>query len=226
MLLRIGDQLGWRVKTEWLAIEHRTAEYLWIMMFDPTGCVDQQSKTSSMGFGEPVFSKAANLHKYALSKFVVESSNSHTLDQFAFELIDHSWAPPCCHRSSQLIRLTGRESSRDHGQPHGLLLENRHPHRFAKNRCNLLGGIRWLDPCFPGRQVRMDHVSLNRPWTHNGNLDHQIVKTSRLQSREHAHLCPALDLKDSHRIGSADHVIDSRVSGRNRRESERPVEMF
>ena len=53
----------------------------------------------------------------------------------------------------------------------------------------------------------MDHVALDRPRPDDRHLDHQIVETSRLQPRQHAHLGPALDLEDAHRVGAADHGV-------------------
>ena len=53
------------------------------------------------------------------------------------------------------------------------------------------------------------------PGPHNRHFDHQVVETTRLQPRQHAHLRPALDLKHAHRVRAADHVVHARVSGRD-----------
>ena len=50
------------------------------------------------------------------------------------------------------------------------------------------------------------------PWIGPGpndrHLDHQVVKRSRLEPGQHAHLRPALDLEHAHRVGAADHRIN------------------
>ena len=68
----------------------------------------------------------------------------------------------------------------------------------------------------PAPQIRMHHLPLDRPGPHNRHLDHQIVKRPRLQSRQHRHLRPALDLKHADRVGPADHVVHGLVVLRDR----------
>ena len=53
----------------------------------------------------------------------------------------------------------------------------------------------------------MDHAALDGPGPHDGHLDHQVVEPARLQSRQHRHLGPALDLEHAHGVGTADHVV-------------------
>jgi len=52
----------------------------------------------------------------------------------------------------------------------------------------------------------MHHSTLDRPGTHDGNLDNEVVKIFRPEAREHAHLRAALDLKDAERVAPLDHV--------------------
>jgi hypothetical protein len=96
-------------------------------------------------------------------------------------------------------------------------LEDRDAHGFTKDLSDLLVWIRRLLAGLPSRQIRVDHIPLNGAWPDDGNLDDQIIKTPGPESREHAHLSSALDLKDPERIGLADHVVDTRVLGRDRR---------
>ena len=63
----------------------------------------------------------------------------------------------------------------------------------------------------PRRQIRMHHTALNRTGSHDSNLHHQIIKTAGPQTRQHAHLGPAFNLKHAHRIGPANHVVGGAV---------------
>ena len=53
----------------------------------------------------------------------------------------------------------------------------------------------------------MHHAALDRTGPHDGHLHHQIVETPRAQSRQHALLGSAFDLKHPHRVSGADHVV-------------------
>ncbi len=63
----------------------------------------------------------------------------------------------------------------------------------------------------------MHHIPLDRARPHNRHLDHQVVKTPRLQPRQHAHLSPTLDLEHAHRVGPTDHLVHRRILGRHLR---------
>ena len=49
------------------------------------------------------------------------------------------------------------------------------------------------------------------PGPHDGDFDHQVVEAARLETRQHAHLGPALDLKDADGVGPADHLVHGGV---------------
>src|SRR5450432_1121900 len=68
-------------------------------------------------------------------------------------------------------------------------------------------------------KVGMNHPSLNGTGAHDGDLDHQIVKATRLHARQHGHLCAALDLEHPDGVGLADRVVHELVLGRNFGES-------
>ena len=57
-------------------------------------------------------------------------------------------------------------------------------------------------------EIGVDRTTLDRAGSDQGDLDHEVVKTARLEPRERGHLRPALHLEDPHRIGSANIVID------------------
>ena len=67
----------------------------------------------------------------------------------------------------------------------------------------------------------MDHIALDGTWTHQRDLDDEVVKTPRIHAREHGHLSAALDLKDTHSLPPRDHLESRRVIVRNAGHGER-----
>jgi hypothetical protein len=67
----------------------------------------------------------------------------------------------------------------------------------------------------------VDHVALNRPRTDNRHFNHQVIKATRLETRQHRHLRPTLDLKHTDGIRLADHVVNRRILGRDRGQIQR-----
>ena len=215
--LGIGDELGRGIETQRLAVEHRAAENLWVMMLDPARSIHKERKARRMRFGKPILSESAYLVEHRFGKRFIETIGAHAFEKLSSELIDHSGATPSGHGAAKLVGLAGGESRRDDRKPHGLLLEDRDAHGFTKYLSDLLVRIRRLLAGLPSRQIRVDHIPLNGAWPDDGNLDDQVIKTPGPESRKHAHLSSAFDLKDPERIGFADHVVDTRVLGRDRR---------
>ena len=63
-------------------------------------------------------------------------------------------------------------------------------------------------------EIRVDHLSHNRPGTDDGDLHDQIVKTARFQAGQGGHLSPALDLEYPDRVGFLQQIIDLGIIGR------------
>ena len=53
----------------------------------------------------------------------------------------------------------------------------------------------------------MDQIALDRSWSDERDLDHEVVKAARLQARQGVHLGAALDLEDTDGVGGADLVV-------------------
>ena len=62
-------------------------------------------------------------------------------------------------------------------------------------------------------EIGVDHVALNGAGSDDRDFDDQVVEGSRLQTRQHRHLRPALDLEDPDRVGVANHVVDGGILG-------------
>ena len=115
------------------------------------------------------------------------------------------------HRAAQLIRLSGREARSLDGQAHALLLKERYAQRALEHGLQLWMGVRDRFCAAAAANVRMHHVALNRARTNDGDLHDDVVKTPRSQTRQGRHLCARFNLKKSHRIGFAQHVVDAFV---------------
>ena len=113
---------------------------------------------------------------------------------------------------ADLVVIEQVESFAD-GQPHDLLLKDRHAKRFGENILDRFAGIGDGLEAMTAAQIGMDHAALNRPRADDGDLDHEIIEAARPQARQHAHLGPAFDLEDADGVGVTDHVVDGRIFG-------------
>ena len=120
-----------------------------------------------------------------------------------------------------LIGLARREAGGDDGDLHRLFLKQRHAQRLAEHRLQFLRGKGDLLQPLAATQIGMHHVALDRPRTHDRDLDDEIVEFFRLQPRQHRHLRAALDLEHADRVGALDHLIDASLLGRNGAERQR-----
>ena len=121
---------------------------------------------------------------------------------------------PGGHGAAQFVRPARRKASSLNGDLHHLLLKNGHTQGalecFFKLRLFQLE--RQLTACtLACQQIGVDHAALNRTGPHDGDLDHQIIKSARQQARQHAHLGPTLDLEGAHGIGAANHGVGGRI---------------
>ena len=213
MLAGRADQLGRRIKTHRLTVEQRGREGRRIVIFQPRGSVDQKREAGRVRFGKTIFAKAANLLEQVVGKLFAEPPSAHSLDQFAAKFVDDARPPPGPHGAAQLVGLAGREAGGDHGQPHGLFLKQRNAERSLEYDPDRVVGIGDRLAARAATQVRMDHLSLDRPRPNDRHFDHQVVILTRLKAGEHRHLGPAFDLKHSDGVGPADHVVNLLVSG-------------
>ena len=118
---------------------------------------------------------------------------------------------PSGHVAPQLIGLAAGVAGADDRDLHHLLLEERHAERPLEDR--LEDGMRRPGGFFAvsALQIRVHHAALDRAGPHDRDLDHQVVEGLGAQARQHRHLRAALDLKDAHRVGAADHRVDRRA---------------
>ena len=179
-----------------------------------------------MGFGEAVVPEPLDLAEAALRKLRVVAARHHAPDHLLLQLAERAAPAEGGHGATQRVRLVRRELRRLHGEPHRLLLKERHAEGLLEHPAQLvrrpvLGRRCRIDHLLQPvatTQVGMHHVALDRAGAHDRDLDHQVVEAARLEPGQHVHLRPALDLEDADRIGPAQHVVDLGVLLRHRGE--------
>ena len=100
------------------------------MALKPGRDVDQQREAGGVGFGEAVFAEALDLLEAAFGEVLLVAALDHAVDEFLAEILDLAAAPEGGHGPAQAVGLAGREAGADHGDAHGLFLEERHAQRL------------------------------------------------------------------------------------------------
>ena len=207
----IGHQLRRSVETHRQTVDNRCAKRGRVVMLQPSRNVNEFGKTGGVRLGETVFAKPANLTEHLLCKLARQTALFHPVDQFFMELIDQSGFAPFAHRPPQLIGFARREPGRDDGKLHCLFLKDRNPQRPVQDCFDFFVGINYRLLTVATLQIGMNHVTLDRTRPNDRDFDHQVIPTTRLEARQHAHLTAAFDLKNTNRIGSTNHVVNPRV---------------
>ncbi len=213
--LGVLHQLRGLIKPHGLAVEQCGQKTRGFVAFHPGAYVNQQRKTCRVALGKAVLAKALNLLKNLLSKGCVIPSGHHAADDACIKAMHPAAAAPRGHGAAQAVGLIGVKPRGQHGHLHHLLLKHGHTQGTAQGLLQARAGhVHRLQP-LATTQIRVHHAALNRPGAHNGDFDHQVVKTTRAQARQHGHLRPAFNLKHAHAVGAAQHVVGGRVFGRN-----------
>ena len=173
-----------------------------------------------MRLRETIFAEAADLREHMLGKLPGQPPREHAVDELSVKFVDHSRPPPGAHRTPQLVGFARRETGRHYRQPHRLFLEERHAERLFEHLADGVVGIGDGLLARPPPQVGVHHIPLDRPRPHDRHLDDEVVEAARPEPGQHAHLRPALDLENSHRIGPRDHLVNGRILGGNRGQRE------
>ena len=118
------------------------------------------------------------------------------------------------HRPAELVGLRRGEARQDDRHLHPLLLEEGDAQGPLEHglQPRIQVGDRLL--AVPAPQVGVHHVPLNRAGPDEGDLDDEVVETTRPDARKRVHLGARLDLEDPDRVGRADHVVNGRIVGR------------
>ena len=169
--------------------------------------------------GKPYSPKPRIWLKQFSAKAVVPA-RCHPPDEVLLEIADRADAAERRHCAAQAVGFDRREFGGFHGDAHRLLLEQRNAERVLQDALEfvlvaMLRRRRWVvrlltgfAEFLPPLQIRMHHLSLDRPRPHDRDLDDQVEEFLRPQSRQHRHLRPAFDLEGAERVGALDHLVD------------------
>ncbi len=166
-----------------------------------------------MRFRKTIFAETLDLLEDLAREVGAVVAGAHAAHQPLLEGLEPATPLPGGHRAAQAIRLARRKARRDHCELHHLFLKDRHAERALQDAFDRHARIGHLLLAAAAAQVRMHHVALDGAGPHERHLDDEIVVIARLQARQHRHLRARFDLKDTHRIGPADHVVDVFVIG-------------
>ena len=119
----ITDNLCRRIKPHGLRIQQRTGKNAWMMIFKPTGRIDQKRKTGGMAFRKPIGPKAFNLRKTACGKILFIAIALHAVHEECFKFTDIAMLFKRRQRSPQTIGLLWREARSHDCNLHGLFLK-------------------------------------------------------------------------------------------------------
>src|SRR5690606_5724923 len=97
--------------------------------------------TRGMRFREAVFAETLQLAVDLPRELLAVAVGAHAIDELALELLHAAALAPCRHRAAQLVGLARREARRDHGNLHGLFLEDGHAQRALQHRADGFAGI-------------------------------------------------------------------------------------
>ena len=223
-----------RIEAHGLGVEQCRGKGGGVMAFDPGRDIDEMGEARGVALGEAVFAKAFDLVEAALGEVLRIAARSHAADHLRLQFVDGAAAAEGRHGAAKLVGLGPGELGGHHGEPHRLLLEQRHAHGLAQHLAKLVrrpmvgmrrGEIDGL-VATAAAQVWVHHVALDRAWTHDGDLDDEVVEAAGLQPRQHVHLRPALHLEHADGIGAAEHVVDLRIVARHGAEREAPAIML
>ena len=223
----IAHQLCGCVKPHGLRIQQRRTERVRVVTLKPAGHVNQLRKACRVAFRETIFTKAFDLIKTAPREVFFVTARHHPPDHLVLQQFNCATGSECRHRLAQLIGLGGGKFSRLNRDLHSLFLKNRHAQCAPQNVLQ----FGWIMGWAGGRvgddflavatpQIRMHHVTLNRTWAHDRDLDHQIIKRARTQAWQHIYLGAAFHLKHPDAVAFAQHLIDARVFFRDSRKGE------
>ena len=234
MFAGVADDLCRSVETHRLRIEEGAAEGCGEVAFQPARYVDEMREAGRVAFGKAVFAEAADLVEAALREIAIVAAPDHAFDHHVLQFIDHPAAAEGGHRLAQPVRLERGEFRRIERDLHRLFLEDRDPQSASENARQLVGrpvsrarrGDHHGLGSAPPLEIGMHHVALDRPGTHDRDLDHEVVEFARAQPRQHVHLRTALDLEHAQRIPLAQHRIGFGILARDRRQGQRAAVML
>ncbi|MNS31082.1 hypothetical protein D3C72_631260 [compost metagenome] len=189
-----------------------------MVVLDPRGDIDQLRETSRVAFWEAIGTEAFDLFETAPGEVGWIAARDHPPDESVFIGVQRPVAPESAHGLAQVVGLLVGELGGDHGDLHGLFLEQGDPEGLLEDIPQFVlfvgvgrRGVDGLLHSIPATQIGVDHVALDRTGPHDGDLDDEVVDLPRFQPGQHVDLGPAFYLEDADGMAPAQHVVDGRI---------------
>ena len=169
-----------------------------------------------MALGKAELRKRAQLVEHIASLALTDTFLNRALHKTGAEAFHRLARPPPAHRPPELIGLTRREATHlDRHFQHLVLVQHdaeRVPQQVIQQRMVGSGDVvRVFTQQLAPPHIRVNRTADDRPRSHDGYLDRQIIQIARLRARQHLDLRPTLDLEQSDGIAVADLVVDRGV---------------
>ena len=178
-----------------------------------------------MAFREAVFAEALDLLEDAFCIVQFIAFLDHAAHQPVVKRAEAALPLPGRHGTAQLVGFARREVGGQDGQLHHLLLKDRHAQRALQRLAHFVAGVVHRLFAAAAAQVGVHHAALDGAGADDGDFNHQVVKTARLQARQHAHLGPAFDLEGADTVAPAQHLVAGFVFGRHFMQRHRLAEL-
>ena len=218
MALRVLDQCRRMVEPHRLVVQQRGIEGGRIVDLQIRAGIDDEREARRVRLGKPIERKRRDRQHDRIGGRADDAVGRHAGAQLALDLLHPLLRPLESHRPAQLLGFAAGESRHGHRHAQQLLLEERHAERALEDRLERRMGVDDRFLALAALQIRMHHLTDDRPRPDDGDLDDEIVEARRLEARQRRHLRPRLHLEDADRVGLLQHAVDGRIVGRETRQ--------
>ena len=215
MALGVANNGGRCVEAHGPSVEQGAGKHLGVVALEVGGGISNERKTGGMALWKAVFAEPTDLAENPLGKLRLDSFGGHTGNQLGVMGLDAAQLLPSGHIATQLVSFAGVIVGGHDGEFHHLFLEQRYSQGLLQHGLEQRMGISHLLLTRASPQVGVHHASGDGPRPYETHFNNDIVVRPWLEAREHGHLGAALDLKNAHGIGAANHIKGGRVAGGN-----------
>ena len=201
MSLSIFHDCRGMIKTHWLIVQQCSRKCGEIVALEIGAGICDKSKTGGMRFGKSIQRKGSNGKNDLLLRLRRNAVALHPFPQLDFDVPHTLFAALKTKGPAQLFCLSTAESRGNHRHAQQLFLKQRHAQGALQNW--LQRGMR-INHCLSSlspHQIRIHHLSHDRPRPNDCHLYHNVVEVSGMQPWQAGHLGSALDLKHADGIG-------------------------
>ena len=137
----IAHDLGRRVEPHRLGVQQRAAKHIGVVAFQPGRGIRDQRETRGMTLRKTVTPKPLDLGERAFGEIPRVATFQHPRDHLVMKMMHPPGKLERRHTAAQSIGLVGRKTGAGDGDPHRLLLEQRHPQGFFQDPAEFRRGV-------------------------------------------------------------------------------------